>query len=157
MQQLNKLVLFLYIFITVIVGAQDTTMVSRENGDVSSLVGLTLGELFSSLGVPQSVYVVRGIEDWQDDVVFVYKEADCYLYRERVWQIGVESAFDIKIGDTRSVVKLVLDRGEPKQNMQEFDGYILCALPSRGWPLTFRINFDNAGKVRAIFIYRPDF
>jgi hypothetical protein len=120
-----------------------------EDGEPGSLVGLTLEALIGRFGPPRSVYPVRGVEEWQDDVVFVYPQGDFYVYRDRVWQVGVPAAAGIKTGDPRGVVMLLLgsevrDRGD----------YALFDLAGGDWPLTLRYNFDRTGKVTAIFIYR---
>ena len=122
-----------------------------QEDDPASFIGLTLAELMGVLGVPQSVYPVRGLETWQDDVVFVYNEGDFYIIKDRVWQMGLKSAYRIRVGDPRAVVLLVL--GDSAEDQGD---YISYAMPSRGWPLTFRCNFDTAGRVSAMFIFRPD-
>jgi hypothetical protein len=108
--------------------------------------------MISRFGVPQSVYALRGVEEWQDDVVFVYDQVDFYVYKDRIWQLGVYAAYNIKVGDPRGTVFLVL--GEQIQN---FEDHIIFPLPGRGWPLALRVNFDASGLVSAIFVYRPDF
>jgi hypothetical protein len=118
-------------------------------GEPAALVGFTLEALIRRFGPPRSVYPVRGPEEWQDDVVFVYPQGDFYLYRDRVWQVGVEAAAGIRTGDSRELAALVLgaearDRGD----------HVLADLAGADWPLTLRCNFDGAGKVTAIFIYR---
>ncbi|MDR2101350.1 MAG: hypothetical protein LBP43_02115 [Treponema sp.] len=120
--------------------------------DPASLIGLTLEGMISRFGVPQSVYALRGPEEWQDDVVFVYDQGDFYVYKDRIWQLGVNAAYNIKVGDPRGTVFLVL--GEEIQN---FEDHIISPLPGRAWPLALRVNFDPSGLVSAIFVYRPDF
>jgi hypothetical protein len=134
---------------TLTIGAQENTAVPADD---SALVGLTLKDLFSRFGAPESVYAIRGSEAWQDDVVFVYQNYDFYVYKDHVWQVGVKSAFGVKIGDSRGTVLLALD----EEKRHDFDTCILFPLPSHGWPLMLRLNFDNAEKTQAIFIYRPD-
>jgi hypothetical protein len=127
--------------------------VNSANVDPSTLIGLTLESLLSSFGSPQSVYAVRGAEEWQDDVVFVYPLGDFYVFRDRVWQIGLKSAYGIRIGDSRAVVELALG-----DKIEVFEDYYLLALPGRGWPLMLRVNTNGSGgRVSALFIYRPDF
>jgi hypothetical protein len=121
--------------------------------DMSSLIGLTLEGLVSQFGIPESVYALRGLEAWQDDVVFVYKDGDFYIYKNRVWQISVKAAYGIKIGDPVTQVSLTL--GE--EAIRYFDDYCLFTLPGRAWPLTLRVNFDRLQSVSAIYIYRSDF
>jgi hypothetical protein len=125
---------------------------SETASDPALLVGLTLESVFSRYGPPKSVYTVRGLEAWQDDVVFEYDEGDFYVYKDRVWQLGLKSAYGITLGAHRAEVVLVLGEGD-----QNFDDHILYSLPSRSWPLTLRVNLNAAGTVSALFIYRSDF
>jgi hypothetical protein len=116
-----------------------------------TLIGLKLDELYQRFGSPQTVYAARGGETWQDDVVFVYNEGDFYVYRDRVWQIGIKSIYGIRIGDAKAVALLVLG-----ENAQDKGDYVLYAFPGSAWPLSMRINF-TAGKISAIFVYRADY
>ena len=117
-----------------------------------SFVGMKLEELIDRYGPPKTVYAARGSESWQDDVVFEYDQGDFYIYRGRVWQVGLTSVYGIALGDPKPAALLVLgDRAEDRGN------YMLFPLPDGGWPLMLRINFSDAGLVSAIFIYRPDF
>ncbi|AEF85302.1 hypothetical protein TREPR_1797 [Treponema primitia ZAS-2] len=121
-------------------------------GDPAQPIGLTLSLVYARYGVPESVYTIRGAEEWQDDVVFVYNDRDMYVFKDRVWQVSVRTAYGITLGDPGGVVSLILGDG-----VQSFSGYLLYALPSRSWPLQLRVNLDNAGRVESIFIYRSDF
>jgi hypothetical protein len=137
--------------------AQDTVI-----EDPAALIGLTLEALVNRFGPPQSVYALRGLEEWQDDVVFVYPQGDFYVFRDRVWQIGLKSAYGIRIGDPRSAVELAL--GDKAEGLGD---HVLVSLPERGWPLMFRVNLAGStvagsaggrgGTVSALFVYRPDF
>ena len=120
--------------------------------DPASFIGLTLTETIRRFGIPKSVYAVRGLEEWQDDVVFVYNEADFYIFKDRVWQAGLKEARGIKVGDPRAVIPLILgfSGAELRENS------ISYFLNEGAWPLMLRFDFDNAGMVRAIFIYRTD-
>ncbi|MDR3247824.1 MAG: hypothetical protein LBT39_03470, partial [Treponema sp.] len=69
------------------------------DGDPEAFIGLTLEGLFARFGVPREVYALRGQEEWQDDVVLVYPQGDFYVFRDRVWQVGVPSAHGIRVGD----------------------------------------------------------
>lgn len=144
------------------IGGPVQALWSQENPadsmDPAALIGLTLGDLINRFGMPQSVYAVRGLEDWQDDVVFVYPLGDFYVFRDRVWQLGLKSAYGIRIGDPRAAVELVLgDRAEV------FADHFLLSLPGKSWPLMLRVNVGgaanggSAGAVSALFVYRPDF
>jgi hypothetical protein len=120
--------------------------------DPAQIVGLTLAALYERYGVPESAHAVRGAEEWQDDVVFVYNDWDLYIYQDRVWQVGLKSALGISVGDSAGMAFLVLGEG-----VRSFDGYLLYSLPPRSWPLQLRLDLDGAGKVTAMYIYRSDF
>jgi hypothetical protein len=120
--------------------------------DITSLIGLTLEELIFQYGVPQAVHPVRGVEIWQDDVVFAYQDVSFYVYQDRVWQIEVKAAYGIKNGDHQSTVFFNLG-----SEVQDHDEYLLCPLPGKGWPLMLRVNFTASRQVSAIYIFRTDF
>jgi len=122
--------------------------------ELLSLVGLRLDELVSRFGVPSAVHAVRGDEEWQDDVVFVYPQGNFFIHRDRVWQVGFNSVYGMRVGDPRAVAELVLAEGA--QNHGEFLVYPLRPPQGMGWPLALRVNF-NAGRISAIFVYRTDF
>jgi hypothetical protein len=126
--------------------------VSPERNEVPfSYIGMKLEDMLGRFGVPQAVHASRGDEQWQDDVVFVYGEGDFYVYRDRVWQVRVRSVFGINTGDVKAVALLVLG-----DNVRDEGEYLLYNIPGGGWPVSLRINFA-AGRVSAIFVYRPDF
>jgi hypothetical protein len=139
----RKLAAPLLLLVSVSLGAQE---------DPAQIVGLTLESVYARYGIPESVYAVRGAEEWQDDVVFVYKDWDLYIFRDRVWQVGLKSAMGISLGDSAGMAFLMLGEG-----VQTFEGRLLYSLPSRSWPLQLRLDLDEAGKVTAIYIYRSDF
>jgi len=120
-----------------------------------SFVGMMLADLIGQFGSPRSVIAERGIEIWQDDVVFQYNGADFYIYRDRVWQVKIASTHGISNGDRKAAVLLVF--GDLAEDMGD---HLLIPISGRDWPLMMRVNFNNAddtGIVTAIFIYRPDF
>ena len=135
-----------------ILPAQGNNGVANSPNDPVSFVGLTLDELISRFGVPKSVYASRGLEEWQDDVVFVYDQGEFYIYRNRVWQLSVKAARGLNSGDSRAVVSLVLG------SKAEYRGdSVFSFIDEAGWPMMMRCDFDRDNKVRAIFIYRTDF
>ncbi|MDR2096104.1 MAG: hypothetical protein LBP76_11415 [Treponema sp.] len=137
------------------VAADDSEETAGAGGmeDPAALIGLTLEELLRRFGTPLSVYAVRGVEEWQDDVVFVYNEADFYVYKDRVWQMSLKSAYGIGIGDTRSAALLAM-QGAVEQSASS---YLQCSLQNKPWNTKLRVNFDKAGLVSLIFVYRSDF
>ena len=116
-----------------------------------SFVGMRVDELIRRFGPPQTVYAARGQQIWQDDVVFVYGEGEFYIHRDRVWQIRLPSAFGMQVGDARAVALMVLGN-----NMRDGGNYLLCDIVGYAWPLSLRVNID-AGRISAIYIYRPDY
>ena len=124
---------------------------SGAPADPASYIGLTLTELIARFGIPKSVYASRGLEDWQDDVVFVYNEGEFYIYKDRVWQIGIKEAYLIKAGDPRPAVDLSF--GEALFSGSDFTVFTLAG---KSWPMYLRFNFDSNGRVAMIFIYRSD-
>jgi len=124
---------------------------SNSTADPASLIGMTLSDLLKNYGAPKNVYAVRGIEAWQDDVVFVYDNIEFYIFGNRVWQLKVRSAYNVKDGDSRAVVGRVIGEG------RNFEGYTLYQLPGKAWPLTLRINWDLSGRAAGLYIYRSDF
>ena len=119
--------------------------------EIVSFVGLTLQQLIDRFGVPRMVYAARGLEDWQDDVVFVYDQGYFYIYRDRVWQVGLHSIRGISRGDPQGIIYLRMGENAVAQGNAFF--YPLHVAP---WPLMLRWDIDNAGRIRAIFIYRAD-
>ena len=124
---------------------------ANSASDPSTLVGMTLSDLFKNYGVPKNVYAVRGAAAWQDDVVFVYDNIEFFVYGSRVWQLKVHAAYNIKNGDNKAAVSKAIGEG------RNFDGYTLFQLPGKNWPLLLRINWDSSGRVAGIYIYRSDF
>jgi hypothetical protein len=120
--------------------------------DPAEWIGMELPALLARFGAPRSVYAVRGVEEWQDDVVFVYDHGDFYVFKDRVWQVGLKSAYGVGAGDNRAAALLVL--GERTEDRGE---YLLCPLPGKSWPLALRCNLDEGGKVSILFVYRSDF
>jgi len=122
-----------------------------SNDEQLSFVGMMMADLLEKHGPPRSVVADRGGEVWQDDVVFQYNGADFYIYRDRIWQVRLSSTHGVSDGDRKAVVLLTLNGAEDKGN------HALFAINGRDWPLMMRINFNSAGQVAAIYIYRPDF
>ena len=131
---------------------QEAARGQTRPGDPLPFLGMGLAELLGRLGPPEAVYALRGKEDWQDDVVFVYTEGDFYIFRDRVWQVAVKSLYGVALGDPKTAALLALPAvGE----LQDRGDYALLTLPG-GWQRRLRVNF-NGGRVSAIFIYRSDF
>ncbi|MDR1232436.1 MAG: hypothetical protein LBK61_13670 [Spirochaetaceae bacterium] len=123
----------------------------RTEADAVNLIGMSLAEMFENFGPPRAVYASRGVEVWQDDVVFEYEGVDFYIYKDRVWQVSLDAGGGISKGDPRAAVLLVLG-GAARDN----ENHILGKLASASWPLEWRFNIEN-GRVSAIYLYRMDY
>jgi len=155
---------FLYLFIILIFSLHVLPLHSQErplntglsNDEEYAFIGMTLSEMLERFGPPRSVASARGIELWQDDVVFHYTGVDFYVFKDRVWQVKFATTRGISVGDRKEAVLLTL--GSAAEDRGDF-----LLLPITGanarimWPLFIRINFTNTGLVNAIFLYRPDF
>jgi hypothetical protein len=119
--------------------------------DAAALVGLSIEELLRAFGVPRSVAPSRGVEAWQDDVVFVYDYGDFYIHRDRVWQVGVKRMRGISTGERRGVVQLVL--GDKAVDHGDSTFYPVNEKP---FPMMIRFDSDKSGRLQAIFVYRTD-
>jgi hypothetical protein len=122
-----------------------------EAEDPAAEIGLTLAEVITRFGPPLSMYAVRGLVDWQDDVVFAYGDREFYFYEGRVWQMGVRGFRGIRAGERRGVIPLILG-----DEAAEFDSYTLFTLTGFSWPVTIRFNTDQTGLISSIYIYRSD-
>jgi hypothetical protein len=121
-------------------------------GDPLFFVGMTLADLIGRFGTPTAVFAARGNELWQDDVVFRYAGGDFYIYRDRVWQVKLASAFGVSNGNTKTATLTALGN-----TAQDRGDHALMPLSGGNWPLMLRVNFNETGFVIAIYIYRPDF
>ena len=152
LQRLRRCAMFcLFLLMSLPPVMPQTVLQEGQQGEPFTFVGMTLPDLFLRFGPPQSVYTARGQEHWQDDVVFTYSEGDFYVYRDRVWQVGLKSAYGMKIGDIKAVAILLFG-----ENARDEGDYILYSFPSSNWPVSLRVNFTD-NKVSAIFLYRPDY
>jgi hypothetical protein len=99
---------------------------------------MTLAELIGSFGAPKTVLSVRGIEQWQDDVVFQYSEGDFYIHRDRVWQVMLPSVYGFSNRDRKAVVLLTLGN-----KAQDMGNHILFPVSGKDWPLMLRVNMSK--------------
>ena len=132
----------------------ETAVQSSGSGGMEAAagVGLTLSQVLETFGAPDSVFAVRGPEEWQDDVVFRYKGLELYLFRDRVWQARSDTAQGLRSGDSRENVLALL--GEP---LLRLDSSFVYQLGGRTWPLRLRVRFDQRGSIADLYLYRADF
>jgi len=141
------------IFLSIPLFAQNQPIYAGLDSDEQlSFVGMMMADLLNKFGPPRSVICERGVEPWQDDVVFQYNGADFYIYRDRIWQVKLASTHGISNGDKKTAALLIMGN-----SVEEKEDYALLAINGRSWPLMLRVNFNNTGLVSAIYIYRPDF
>jgi hypothetical protein len=144
---------------------EQTVPAVKAPPDVENAVGLTLREVFAFYGQPDAVHAVRGVEEWQDDVVFVYddRKLDIYIYKDRVWQVRVEAALGLKKGTQKTTALRVLneksalgEKGVSGGPVEDKGDHLLYRYPASVWPKYARLNFDALDRISAIYIYRPD-
>ena len=123
---------------------------AQSDSDPALLLGMTLSDLIKTYGVPKNVYAVRGVAAWQDDVVFVYDRIEFFIFGNRVWQLKVRSAYNIKDGDNKAAVSRVMGEG------RNYEDFTIYQLPGKAWPIMLRINWDSSGRAAGIYIYRSD-
>jgi hypothetical protein len=122
-----------------------------DTEDFVTLLGMGMRDVIAAFGPPVSVYASRGVETWQDDVVFEYPGVDFYIYRDKVWQLYLDEGGGIRKGDPKAAVLLVLGA-----TAQDNGSHIIGPLSHTSWPVEWRFNIDN-GKVSAIYLYRRDY
>ncbi|MDR2543015.1 MAG: hypothetical protein LBC80_06160 [Treponema sp.] len=151
---MNKYFLLLLLFLLAFsLTAQERPLnTGLSNDEQYYFVGMTLAEVIERFGPPRSVTVARGIDNWQDDVVFRYTGVDFFIHIDRIWQVKFTTTHGISIGDPKAAVLLLL--GETAEDNEE---HVIVSIPGRNWPLILRINFNNNENVSSIFLYRPDF
>ena len=125
--------------------------------EIVSYLGFTLEEAFDTFGPPSEVFVYRGEEAWQDNVVF-YFSSHLYLFwfENRVWQIRLDERYEGEIaGFTMGMPKeaIIGSLGEPFYEDKESCMYVL---PDIGVPVRMRLFFQE-GILVDMYIFRGDF
>jgi len=147
------LLLLLILFLTFPSWAQERPLnTGLSNEEQYAFIGMMIEKIIENYGPPRSVAAARGVDLWQDDVVFQYTGVDFYIYIDRVWQVKFVTTHDVSIGNKKAEVILTL--GETAKDMED---HILLAIDGFDWPLTLRINFNDKESVTSIFLYRPDY
>jgi len=147
--------LFVFLFWPPLLSAQERPLNAGLSIDEQyAFIGMTLEQLIDRFGPPRAVAAARGIETWQDDVVFQYTGVDFYIHINRVWQVQFTSTHGISHGNRKTAVIQILGN-----TTQDEGDYALVPVLNKDWPLMMRVNFNSAdnGQVTAIFLYRPDF
>jgi hypothetical protein len=117
-----------------------------------AFIGMMLSDVIDRFGPPRTVAAVRGIELWQDDVVFQYTGVDFYILRDRVWQVRFNTTHGISNGEPKASVLLTLG-----STAEDKGDHVFMPIAGKNWPLTLRVNINDTGRVSAIFLYRTDF
>jgi len=142
----------LFLFVSPLWSQERPLNTGLTNEEQYAFIGMTLEELIDNYGPPRAVSAARGIELWQDDVVFHYTGVDFFIFRDRVWQVRFNTTHEVSIGERKAIVVLKLgDLAEDKED------HLIIEISSGNWPLILRINFSNTEQVNAIFLYRTDF
>ena len=148
---LMRRILLIFLFtLAVQLYSQSQESIGRQ-GELASYIGIKIDELISRFGPPLKVFAARGGEIWQDDVVFEYRDGLFYIFEDRVWQVSIKSAYDINVGDLKSVALLIIG-----DTAEDHGDYILYNFEPGIWPLAMRINIVS-GIISEIFIFRSDY
>ena len=130
---------------------------SSIGADPAGLLGLGLPEAVGRLGLPESVYAVRGEEPWQDDVAFRYAEGfTLFLYDDRLWQLRfsapyADPVYGLYVGDAADKAYSLM--GEP---YERGENELVYRMPYQGYPVRLRLDLKE-GKLADIYLYRADF
>lgn len=125
--------------------------------DPSIVLGSTLSQVLKDFGAPVRVYAARGLEPWQDDVVFEYDSGfSLFLFGDRVWQVRLVSpyagaCFGVFLGDAWDKAYSML--GRP---YREEASAAEWRVPFDGFPVRLRV-LAMDGKVADLYLYRADF
>jgi hypothetical protein len=120
-------------------------------------LGLGLADALTRFGAPDTVFAVRGIEAWQDDVVFSYASGfSLFWFGDRLWQIRFAvpyagSVYGLSLGDPADKVFSLL--GEP---FEAPEGALVYRLPYQGYPVRLRLVVKE-GRLADAYLYRADF
>lgn len=127
------------------------------NGQEADALGMVLFQVFEQYGMPLRMYVQRGDEPWQDDIVFFYNDFS-YIYwnNDRVWQVRfdhrhLDPIFGVRMGQDLASVRTIL--GEP---VFQAEDELLYRLAERGFPIRLRLLFGEQGLEDA-YVYRSEF
>lgn len=121
-------------------------------------IGLTLEQAISVFGYPDSMYVYRGEEAWQDDVVFYYpNHLYLFWYNDRVWQIRLDKRytapfFGLSIGDSKETVNELLGNAIGAEENWE-----VYQMASDGFSIRMRLFYSEENEINDVYIYRGDY
>ena len=121
-------------------------------------LGMSPGKALNALGVPERVFPVRGLEAWQDDVVFEFLDGlSLFLFDDKVWQVRISDPYSLPVlgfilGGTEDQLTKAL--GFPPEIV---DGDLEWKLTGEAWPIRLRAIISEGGSIREIYVYRADF
>ncbi len=127
-------------------------------------LGISPEKAYEKLGAPEEVFTMRGEKEWQDDVVFYYKN-HIYLFwfKNRVWQLRADkrfsgTVFDLRQGMERKEVNRIL--GKPHKSGEGDELYMNPKNITRyetGFPVRMKVFYDTEDRISDIYVYRGDF
>ncbi|QEN06946.1 hypothetical protein EXM22_02665 [Oceanispirochaeta crateris] len=132
-------------------------LTARENLILlTDYLGMSLEEAVEKMGMPDSLFSVRGPSEGQDSVVFLYEKSLSLYWADRhVWQLRVDKEFfstDMPLFFGMSREESVRLLGPPDLEKEDFSIY---KLPQRGYPVACALYFDEG--LADLYIYRSDF
>lgn len=136
--------------------AQEGASDRAEYFDLSQLLGMSPAETYEVLGAPAEVLASRTQNEVLQLVHFYADFIYLFWFRNRVWQIRVDSRFKgvflgLRMGMTRAQVEHLL--GPPRY--AEEGGWYTYELPVVGYPRRLRLKF-NDGRLADLYFFRSD-
>ncbi len=144
-----------YVFVLVLMSA--ALSAAAIDRDPTQLIGMDIRTAFQTLGAPQQMFTLRGVDESEDNVVFFYPDFTyLFWYKDRVWQVRFDrrsaaTVFGISLGMTREQVS----RANPTPMTQAGDS-LYFDLESAAFPLRVRLVF-NSSVLSDLYLYRSDF
>jgi hypothetical protein len=159
----NKKLLLAAVFCLAASAAAADTAQWRNKGvidepvTIAGYLGFTLSEAAKTFGPPEEVFVYRGAEEWQDNVVFYFQD-HLYLFwfENRVWQVRLDKRYEGEIaGFSMGMPKEDITSALGEPFFEDNDSW-LYLLPDMGVPVRMRLFFED-GSLSDLYIFRGDF
>ena len=139
--------------------ASPATLATLPPAGAVSLLGAEVSRILALFGPPPALYALRGLEPWQDDVVFDYPERGvaCFFWHERVWQLRLGAGSpELVPGLAWPVTPAGLEErlGPPDRPETGWLEWPVGGLP---WRVRLRLLPAADGQPEQLYLYRADF
>ena len=130
---------------------------AASDRDPTQLIGMDIRTALQTLGAPQQMFTVRGVDESEDNVVFFYPDFTyLFWYKDRVWQVRYDrrSAATV-LGITLGMTREQVHAANPTPMTSAGDS-LYFDLQSAPYPLRVRLVF-TASILSDLYLYRSDF